>query len=110
MEVSLSNVSRDFFNQVFAWSLKSSFSIIICNFFFTGSNQSPFFNIQGFYRGQTSLSFSIYKAFTGSNPCLFHGFTGCLQCSGNIYREFTGWNTSGVCHLHGIYKIMALVK
>ena len=92
-------------------------------YFLTGSNQFPFFNLQGFYRvkpvslfqfrrflqGQTSPSFSIYKAFTGSNPCLFHRFTACLQCSGNICREFTGWNKSGVCHLHGIYKIFALV-
>ena len=60
---------------------------------FTGSNQSPFFDLQ---------------VFTGSNPCLFHRFTGCLQCSGNIYREFTGWNKSGVWHLDfgvGVFAI-----
>ena len=79
-------------------------------FFFHRVKPVPLFQFSRFLQGQTSLSFSIYKAFTGSNPCLFHGFTGCLQCSGNIYREFTGWNKSGVCHLHGIYKIMALVK
>ena len=37
---------------------------------FTGSNQSPFFDLQGFYRVKTSLAFSIYKVFTGPNQCL----------------------------------------
>ena len=89
MEVSLSNVSRDFFNQVFAWSLKSSFSIILCNFFFTGSNQSPFFNIQGFYRVKPVSRFRFTRLLQVQIPVCFMDsqdvysvveiFTGSLQ-------------------------------
>ena len=40
----------------------------------TGTNRSLFFDLQGFLQGQIGLSFSIYKAFTGSNQSPFFDF------------------------------------
>ena len=81
---------------------------------FTGSNQSPWFDVQGFYRvksvspfrftllldllqGQVSLPGSMYKVFTGSNHLSF-----------SIYKVFTGSNQSPFFDLQSYYKVKSV--
>ena len=93
---------------------------------FTGSNQSPLFDLQCYYRvksismvrftrflqGQISLSFSIYKVFTGSKAVSLFRFTMLLQGqighSFSIYKVFTGSNQSLFFDLQGFYRIKSV--
>ena len=92
-------------------SLPFSIYIVI-----TGSNQSPWFDVQGFYRvksvspfrftllldllqGQISLPGSMYKVFTGSNHLSF-----------SIHKVFTGSNQSPFFDLQSYYKVKSVTR
>ena len=86
---------------------------------FTGSNQSPLFDLQCYYRvksismvrftwflqGQISLSFSIYKVFTGSNQSPFFD----LQCYYKVKSvtrfRFTRFLQGQISLSSSIYKV-----
>ena len=56
---------------------------------FTGSNQSLFFDLQGFYRVKGSLPFSIYNVITRSNRSLVFDLQGFYRVKSVSLLRFT---------------------
>ena len=87
-------------------SLPFSIYIVI-----TGSNQSPWFDVQGFYRVKPSLFFDTQGFYRVKSVTLFR-FTILLQGqighSFSIYKVFTGSNRSLFFDLQGFYRVKSV--
>ena len=102
-----------------------SLPLLIYNIF-TWSNQSPFIDLQYFYRVKSVSISSIYEVFTGSNqfPFFFlqgfhrvktvslYRFTRILQVQTSlpflIYNVFTGSNQSPFFDFQGFYRAQSM--